>query len=151
MLFPTLRKTIITLAASVMLAVGVTTMAQNADEVSGINLDQLQKSGYRIDWINQPTSKGLRLPTITKDSFYTVDNSDFVSKYDIDSGKWLWSTPVGNQTYKIKGITEIKNLKRTYVLSEQLLVITLPMLIARAKTIHNFSLCKKLRTLQQYL
>ena len=118
MLFPTLRKTIITLAASVMLAVGVTTMAQNAVEVSGINLDQLQKTGYRIDWINQPTSKGLRLPTITKDSFYTVDNSDFVSKYDIDSGKWLWSTPVGNQTYKIKGITEIKNLKRTYVLSE---------------------------------
>jgi len=89
MLFPTLPNTIITLAAFAMLAVGVTTMAQNADEVSGIDLDQLRKTGYRIDWINQPTSKGLRLPTITKDSFYTVDNSDFISKYDIDSGKWL--------------------------------------------------------------
>jgi outer membrane protein assembly factor BamB len=118
MLFPTFPYTIITLAASAVLATGVATTAQNVTEVSGVNLDQLRETGYRIDWINQPTSKGLHLPTITKDSFYTVDNSDFVSKYDIDSGKWLWSTPVGNQTYKIKSITEIKNLKRTYVLSE---------------------------------
>jgi hypothetical protein len=92
--------------------------AQSEIEIAGINLDELQNSGFRINWINQSPTEGLHLPTIQDDSFYTVDNSDYVSKYNIKSGDWLWSSPVGNQTYKIKGISEIPDLKRTYVLSE---------------------------------
>jgi len=91
---------------------------QSTTEVAGINLEQLQDAGYRIDWINQPTSQGLYLPTITDNAFYSIDNADFVSKYDIDSGEWLWSAPVGNKTYKIQSINEFPTLRRTYVLSE---------------------------------
>ena len=92
--------------------------AQNEKEIAGVNLEELHNAGYRINWINQSPTDGLHLPTIQDNSFYTVDKSDFVSKYNIKSGNWLWSSPVGNQTYKIKSITEIPDLKRTYVLSE---------------------------------
>ena len=91
---------------------------QSTPEVAGINLERLQDAGYRIDWINQPTSQGLYLPTITDNAFYSIDNADFVSKYDIDSGEWIWSAPVGNKTYKIQSINEFPTLRRTYVLSE---------------------------------
>ncbi|MBC8200739.1 MAG: PQQ-binding-like beta-propeller repeat protein [Planctomycetes bacterium] len=118
MLKPHQIKTTLSIVIATLIAVSLPTFAQATKEVAGINLEQLENSGYRIDWINQPTTRGLHLPTLTETAFFTVDNADFVSKYDIDSGKWLWSTPVGNQTYKIKGISEMPNLKRTYVLSE---------------------------------
>jgi len=113
-----MTRTFCLLAASTLLCVGTLSFAQCKDEVAGINLEQLQEAGYRINWINQPTTNGLHLPTISSGSFYAVDNSDFISKYDLDSGQWLWSTAVGNQTYKINSVTEIPSLKRTYVLSE---------------------------------
>ena len=118
MLMSSITTTVSTGATATMLLACFTVNGQNTTEVAGINLDKMQEAGYRIDWVNQSNTNGLHLPTITSKSFYTIDNSDFVSRYDIDSGKWLWSTPIGNQTYKIKSVTELIPLKRTYVLSE---------------------------------
>ena len=113
-----ITRTYTSLALSLLLCIGTLSFAQGKDEAAGINLELLQEAGYRIDWVNQSTLHGLHLPTISSGSFYTVDNSDFISKYDLNSGEWLWSTPVGNQTYKIKSITELPTLKRTFVLCE---------------------------------
>ncbi len=86
--------------------------------VAGISLEELQKTGYRIDWMNQSNSKGLHLPTIIGDSLYVVDSDDYLIRYDRRTGQWLWSTPVGNKVFKLHGITEFSSQNRVLVLSD---------------------------------
>ena len=70
-------------------------LAQSNTKVAGIELNELRDSGYKIDWINRTTVKGLRLPTISNDSFYAVDQEDYLDafrpqhwKMDLVSSSW---------------------------------------------------------------
>ena len=68
--------------------------ANQSEQVAGISLDALQKSGFRLDWMTKSNSKGLHLLTLVDDSLYVMDNDDFLTRYNSNSGKWLWSTPL---------------------------------------------------------
>ena len=87
-------------------------------EVAGIELSELRTMGYRIDWINQSITSGLKLPTITDRSLYTIDGEDYLTRYDLNSGKWLWSTPVGNQVFELRSINESFGKDWVYVVSD---------------------------------
>jgi outer membrane protein assembly factor BamB len=114
-----LSKTLHTLPTLCLLAVATLSTAQQTPitEVAGVNLDSMRVSGLRIDWVNAPNGKGLYLPTITNDSMYILDGSDFLTRYDLDSGKWIWSTPIGNQVFEMLSISEIPQAEEVYVLS----------------------------------
>ena len=118
--FPTIR-TRVTKTFFVTLCISLLTpflSANEGSEVIGINLDSLRTSGYRVDWMNQSSSNNLRLPTILGDSLYTVDSEDNVTRYDFNSGDWLWSSPVGNKVFTLRSVTEFKDQDRVYVLSD---------------------------------
>jgi len=103
-----------------LLLCGVCGWTQNpkSTEIAGIELSELRTMGYRIDWINQSITQGLRLPTITSRSLYTLDNEDNLTRYDLRSGQWLWSTPVGNQVFELRSINESAETGRVYVVSD---------------------------------
>jgi hypothetical protein len=73
--------------------------------------------------MNQSITKGLRLPTITSRSLYTLDNEDNLTRYDLRSGQWLWSTPVGNQIFELRSINESAETGRVYVVSDDAVYI----------------------------
>ncbi len=91
---------------------------EQSEQAAGISLDALQKSGYRMNWMNQSTSKGLHLLTLIGDSLYAIDNDDFITRYNSESGKWLWSTAIGNHVYELHGISESTTDNRVYVISD---------------------------------
>ncbi len=93
-------------------------LAIDGTELVGINLDSLRNSGYRIDWMNQSSLRDVRMPTIIGDSLYTVDADDYVTRYDFSSGEWIWSSPVGNNVFTLRSITEFKERDRVYVISD---------------------------------
>jgi len=108
-----------TLTASVLLLGGIAwAQPTESPEVAGINLTTLRNTGYRIDWMTQSTSTKLRMPTITNRSMYVLDGEDYLSRYDLKSGKWLWSTPIGNQVFILHSITEFPEIGQLYVLSD---------------------------------
>ena len=113
-------RSIFLLSATLLLFCGVCGWAQSpkTTQIAGIELPQLRTMGFRIDWINQSTATGLRLPTITNRSLYAVDSEDYLTRYDLKSGKWLWSTPVGNQVFKLRSINESSDSKWVYVVSD---------------------------------
>ena len=113
-------RSILILSATLLLFCGVCgwTQSPKTTQIAGIELSQLRSMGFRIDWINQSTATGLRLPTITNRSFYAVDSEDYLTRYDLKSGKWLWSTPVGNQVFKLRSINESSDSKWVYVVSD---------------------------------
>lgn len=87
-------------------------------EVADIELDALRESGYRMDWMNRSNSTSLHLPTIIEESLYTLDGEDHLTRYDLHSGKWLWSAPVGNQVFSIRSITEFPKENLVYIVSD---------------------------------
>ena len=87
-------------------------------EVVGIELDDLRENGYRIDWMNRSNSNSLYLPTIIDESLYTLDGEDHLTRYDLQSGKWLWSAPVGNQAFEIRSISEFTTKNLVYIVSD---------------------------------
>lgn len=92
--------------------------------IAGVTLTELQNAGYRVDWINQVPTTGLRLPTIYQDSLYTINKDDYLSKYDTATGKWLWSSPIGNGVFDMLSINSFAKTNRVYVLSSGLLYST---------------------------
>lgn len=95
-------------------------MVQNSinSEVASINLDNLRNSGYRIDWMNQSNNHDLHLPTVTENSLYTLDSNDYLSKYDLMSGEWIWTSPIGNQVFELRSINESKHNGMVYIVSD---------------------------------
>jgi hypothetical protein len=89
-----------------------------SDEIAGIRLESLRETGFRVDWINQSNGNDLRMPTISGDSLYILDAEDYLTRYDLHSGKWRWSSPVGNKVYQLRGITEFAKSDRVYVMSD---------------------------------
>ena len=118
-------KTLYTLPALCLLTIVTTSPAQQEPitEVAGVNLDAMRETGFRIDWINTPSDKGLYLPTIANESLYMLDGSDFLSRYDLASGNWIWSTPIGNQAFEMLSISEMPEAEQVYVLSNGVLYI----------------------------
>ena len=113
------------LSTALLLLSGVCGWTQNpkTTQIAGIELSELRTLGFRIDWINQSTATGLRLPTITTRSLYAVDSEDYLTRYDLKSGKWLWSTPVGNQVFTLRSINESSDSQWVYVVSDGALYI----------------------------
>ncbi len=95
-----------------------TAHSKQSENVKGIELEALQKTGYRLDWMNQSNANGLRTPTIIDDSLYVIDREDFLTRYERNTGKWLWSSPVGNQVFDIHGVTEFPKENRVFVISD---------------------------------
>jgi outer membrane protein assembly factor BamB len=93
-------------------------MQENDNTVAGMNIENLRASGYRLDWMNQSNSTELHLPTITEDSIYTLDSEDFITRYELETGKWLWSAPVGNQVFSIRSINEAASHDYVYIVSD---------------------------------
>ena len=81
----------------------------------GVELAQLRDISYRIDWINQKTVDDLRLFTISGDNLYAIDTFDHLVSFDIDSGAWIWSSPVGNHIYRLLGINANEAAGQVYV------------------------------------
>ncbi len=96
----------------------VSCLGDEIDSVAGIGLQELRETGYRIDWMNQSNSPGLHLPTIIGSSLYTIDSNDHLTRYDLQSGKWLWSAPAGNQIYEIRSISEFPDLNVVYITTD---------------------------------
>ncbi|MBT5137256.1 MAG: PQQ-binding-like beta-propeller repeat protein, partial [Phycisphaerae bacterium] len=55
---------------------------------------------------------------ITTDSLYTVDEEDYLTRYDLETGKWIWSSPVGNKIYNIHSINEMQKGNTVYAVSD---------------------------------
>ena len=91
---------------------------KSKDLVANINLQELREAGYKIDWINVSDDKNLRVPTIADESLYAMDQEDFLNRFELNSGKWLWSAPIGNQVFNIHSIVEIGSL--VYVLTDSI-------------------------------
>ena len=118
-------RSIFILSATLLLFFGVCgwTQSPKTTQIAGIELSELRSMGFRIDWINQSTATGLRLSTITSRSLYAVDSEDYLTRYDLKSGRWLWSTPVGNQVFKLRSINESSDSTWVYVVSDGALYI----------------------------
>ncbi len=84
----------------------------------GVNLAELRDLSFRIDWVNQLTAKNLRLTTLADDSLYAIDQYDHLVCYDLASGAWRWSSPVGNHTYRLLGINANEEARQVYVNSD---------------------------------
>ena len=104
--------------ASVICVLGGWFQSTNTAQVAGINLDDLRNTGYRIDWMNQSNSHNLHLPTVSNNSIYTIDENDYLTRYDLHSGQWRWSTPIGNQVYELRSINEFADKGLVYVVSD---------------------------------
>ncbi len=111
---------LMTLALAATALLGQTSSAQDTQDraIAGTSLLDLQKTGYRVDWINQSPTSGLYLPTVTDSSFYTMNKDDYLSRYDANTGKWLWSTPVGNNIFDMLSINEFEDADRVTVLCD---------------------------------
>ncbi|MBC8202420.1 MAG: PQQ-like beta-propeller repeat protein [Planctomycetes bacterium] len=84
----------------------------------GVNLSDLRDLSYRIDWVNQQTAKDLRLATLSDDTLYAIDEYEHLVCYDLDSGAWRWSSPVGNHVYRLLGINTNEKSRQVYVNSD---------------------------------
>ena len=111
------RFQIITAVLTIVCTAATFAVAQSAT-VAGIDIDQMRASGYRLDWMNQSNGSAISLPTITTDSLYTVDEEDYLTRYDLETGKWIWSSPVGNKIYNIHSINEMQKGNRVYAVSD---------------------------------
>jgi hypothetical protein len=109
-----------TLALATIALLGQPLSAQETQvrAIAGTSLIDLQKIGYRVDWINQSPTTGLYLPTVTENSFYTMNQRDYLSRYDASTGKWLWSIPVGNNIFDMLSINEFDETDRVTVFSD---------------------------------
>ena len=118
-------RSIFILSTTILFLCGICAWTQTPQitQIGGIELSQLRSVGFRIDWINQSTATGLRLPTVTSRSLYAVDSEDYLTRYDIESGKWLWSTPIGNQVFTFRSINESSDSTWVYVVSDGALYI----------------------------
>ncbi|HIA72035.1 MAG TPA: hypothetical protein EYO01_04980, partial [Phycisphaerales bacterium] len=92
--------------------------------IAGLSLSDLQKAGYRVDWINQTSTGDLRLPTITDDSFYAINEDDNLIRYNVTTGEWLWSSAIGNNVFDLLSINEFHDSNQVYVLSDGVLYVT---------------------------
>ena len=81
----------------------------------GVNLSAIRDLSYRVDWVNQQTAKDLKLATVTKNDLLAIDQYDQLVCYDLDSGRWRWSTPVGNHIYRLLGISVNETTKQVFV------------------------------------
>ena len=84
----------------------------------GVNLSELRDLSYRIDWVNQQTAKDLHLATISGNSLYAIDEYEHLVCYDLESGVWRWSSPVGNHVYRLLGININEDTRQVYVNSD---------------------------------
>ena len=91
---------------------------KSKDLIANINLQQLRETGYKIDWVNISDDKILRVPTLSNESLYAIDQEDFLNRFELNSGKWLWSAPIGNQVFNIHSIIESNSL--VYVLTDSI-------------------------------
>ncbi|MGY8753643.1 MAG: hypothetical protein ACKVIO_07070, partial [Phycisphaerales bacterium] len=125
-MFKRLHTTIVPLLLLIAGSVNPLQAASEPKEVTiaGSTISILQSAGYRVDWINQVPTNELRLPTILQDSFYTLNDDDYLSRYDSVTGKWLWSTPIGNNVFDMLSISSFPRLDKVYVLSDGLLYST---------------------------
>ncbi len=87
----------------------------------GVNLSELRDLSYRIDWVNQQTAKDLHLPTISGNSLYAIDEYEHLVCYDLESGIWRWSSPVGNHVYRLLGININEDTRQVYVNSDSVI------------------------------
>jgi len=84
----------------------------------GVNLSELRDLSFRIDWVNQQTAKDLRLVTLSSDSLYAIDMYDHLVCYNLQSGAWRWSSPVGNHIFRLLGINTNEIARQVYVNSD---------------------------------
>ena len=109
---------ILSIASLSVLLLPTVAFSTSPAEAAGIQLDSLRESGYRMDWMNQSNATDLHLPTIIDNSLYTLDREDHLTRYDLNSGKWLWSAPVGNQVFEIRSISEFPQANLVYIVSD---------------------------------
>ena len=91
--------------------------AQNPT-VANLRLDELRESGFRLDWITPSNTADVHLTAVGEDSIYTLDSEDYISRYELDSGEWIWSAPAGNQVFTIRSITEVPEDNRIYLMAD---------------------------------
>ena len=115
--------TLLFLTAATCMTAYTATADQNSG-VAGLSISDLQKAGYRVDWINQTSTGDLRLPTITDDSFYAINENDHLIRFNVTTGEWLWSSAIGNNVFDLLSITEFHDSNQVYVLSDGVLYVT---------------------------
>ncbi len=114
----------ITLQATfVLLFTIASSFAASQDNSLNIDLASLRDSGFKLDWVTNTSNKDMRLGTIQGDSFYAIDQEDFLNRFDLTSGRWIWSAPVGNKVFDIHSITEVEHQNAVYVLSDSVIYV----------------------------
>jgi outer membrane protein assembly factor BamB len=106
------------LVCSSSLSAEITNTPPTIGSTHGVNLAQLRKMTYRIDWVNQQTAKDLRLATLSGDNLYAIDTFDQLICYDLDNGSWRWSSPVGNHVFRLLGINANVATRQVFVNSD---------------------------------
>ncbi len=118
------QRLIINLHAILVLLLAVApTFATSQDNTLNIDLASLRDSGFKLDWVTNTSDKNLRLGTIQGDSFYAIDQEDFLNRFDLTSGRWIWSAPVGNKVFDIHSISEVEHQNAVYVLSDSVIYV----------------------------
>lgn len=110
-------------AKLILLLLVATTFATSQDNTLNIDLSSLRDSGFKLDWVTNTSDKNLRLGTIQGDSFYAIDQEDFLNRFDLTSGRWIWSAPVGNKVFDIHSISEVEHQNAVYVLSDSVIYV----------------------------
>ncbi|MCH2147154.1 MAG: PQQ-binding-like beta-propeller repeat protein [Phycisphaerales bacterium] len=105
-----------------LLTIGSTFAAPQSNSLN-IDLASLRDSGFKLDWVTNTATKDLRLGTIQGDSFYAIDQEDFLNRFDLTSGRWIWSAPVGNKVFDIHSISEVEHQNAVYVLSDSVIYV----------------------------
>ncbi|MBC8523646.1 PQQ-binding-like beta-propeller repeat protein [PVC group bacterium] len=88
------------------------------ESTHGVNFSQVRNMAYRIDWVNQQTALGLRLPTLTDEDMFAIDLHDQLVCYNLDNGQWRWSSPVGNHIYELLGINPNETAEQVFVITD---------------------------------
>ena len=118
------QRLIITLQATLVLLLTIaSSFAASQDNSLNIDLTALRESGFKLDWVTNTSNKDLRLGTIQGDSFYAIDQEDYLSRFDLTSGRWIWSAPVGNKVFDIHSISEVEHQIAVYILSDSVIYV----------------------------
>ena len=93
-------------------------LAQQVEQRYVIGPSAAREMGYRIDW-QYPSVLGHRIAEIKVegDSVFTLDDENFLSRFDRESGNRFWRVQVAEPLREILGITYVPRRDRVFLTS----------------------------------
>lgn len=95
--------------------------SQNSTRDGGVNFvvdpADARDFGYRIDWQYPSTGIPLKMVADTGGAIFTLDELNYLSRHDRDSGDRRWRVPVGDSVDTVQGIHYLPEMNQIFVLA----------------------------------